>query len=63
MCHEWIRPDQNPFDPTQNGRVGANAQRQAKDRQYGKAGTSQEHSQAEAKVLEKGLHFDELFSA
>jgi hypothetical protein len=52
-----IWPNQNSFDPTQNGRIGANAQRQAKDSQYGKARTSPKRSQPEAKVLEKRLHF------
>jgi hypothetical protein len=54
--HQGIRADQNSFDPTQNGCVGADAQRQAKDSQYGKARTAPKHPKTEAKILEKVLH-------
>jgi hypothetical protein len=56
VSDQRIWPNQNPFDPTQNGRVGANPQRQAKDSQYGKARTAPKHSEAEAKVLQKRFH-------
>jgi hypothetical protein len=51
-----IGADQNSFDPTQHGCVGADAQRQAKDSQYGKARTAPKHPKTEAKILEKVLH-------
>src|SRR5262249_28818557 len=53
---QWIGANQNSFDPTQNGCVGADAQRQAKDSQYGKAGTTPKHPKTEPKILEKRLH-------
>jgi hypothetical protein len=57
VSDQRIWPNQNSFDPTQNGRVGANPQRQAKDSQYGKTRTAPKHSEAEANVLKKRLHF------
>src|SRR5215475_1771967 len=56
VSDQRIGADQNSFDPTQNGCVGADAQRQAKDSQYGKARTAQKHPKTEAKILDERLH-------
>jgi hypothetical protein len=56
MCHERIRANQNSFDPTQNGRIGADPKRQTENCEKRKAGTAPKHSETETKILEKGLH-------
>jgi hypothetical protein len=56
MRHQWIRPNQNSFDPTENRGICSDAQREAKQRKNGKSRTAQEHSKTEAKILEKRLH-------
>ena len=56
MRYQWIGADQNAFDPTEHGRVRANAKCQTKNRQNGKTGTTPKHSEAETQVLKKRLH-------
>src|SRR5436190_15443656 len=56
MRDERVRPNEYSFDPTENRRHSADAERQTKNCQNGKAGTAAKHSEAEAKVLEKRLH-------
>ena len=51
MGHGRKRPQQDSFDPTEDGSGRADAQSQAKDRQNRKARTAPEHAEAEAKVL------------
>jgi hypothetical protein len=56
MRDERVRPNEYSFDPTENRRSGADAERQTENSQNGKARTAPKHSEAEAQVLEKRLH-------
>ncbi len=61
MRDERIRMDENSFDPTQGRGVRPDTQCQTENSKNGKARTAPKHSEAEAKVLEKGLHFSSSF--
>jgi hypothetical protein len=50
------RANQNSFDPTEHRGIGSYTECEAKNCQDGKAGTAPKYSEAEAKVLQKGLH-------
>jgi hypothetical protein len=56
MLDERVGPNEYSFNPTENRRRGADAERQTKNRQNRKTGTAPKHSEAEAKVLKKCLH-------
>src|SRR5439155_301639 len=64
MRDERIGADENSFDPTQGGRVRANAESQTKDCQNGKSRSAPKHSRAVANVLHKfiGPSPDALFA-
>ncbi len=48
-----VRPEEDAFDPTEDGSVGADAEGEAKNRQERKSRAAAEHSKAEAEVLKK----------
>src|SRR6266508_3778333 len=50
------RPEQHGVDQTEYGRIRADAQRQSDDGYNCKAGLLQQHSRAEAQVLQQCLH-------
>jgi len=56
MRDQRVRTNQNSFDPTEDGGIGADPERQTEDCKKRKAGTAPKHSEAEAKVLQKRLH-------
>ena len=55
MSDSGIGTEQDAFDPTENGSVGADAYREADDRENRKTGITHEHTETEAKVLEESL--------
>src|SRR5215472_5078899 len=55
MRHERVRAEQDAFHPTENGGIGANAKREAKNREQRKARTAAEHAEAEPKILRNRL--------
>jgi hypothetical protein len=56
MRDERVRPNEYSFDPTENRRRGADAERQTENSQNGKARSAPKHSETETKVLKKRLH-------
>ncbi len=48
--------EQSGVDPTEDGAVGANAERQRQYGDGGEAGILRQHAQAEFQVLEKSIH-------
>src|SRR5207302_7767880 len=55
-----IGSEQDALNPTEDGGVCADAQRQAKNRQDGKSGTASENAQAEANVLQEIVDYVHL---
>src|SRR4029077_9910517 len=51
-----VRSEEDSFDPTEHGGVGADSEREAKNRQRGKAGTAAKHAQPKAKVLQSAFN-------
>jgi hypothetical protein len=60
MWHQWIRPNQNSFDPTEHRSICPDAESKAKQRKNGKPGTAQKYSKAEPKILDERLHISLL---
>jgi hypothetical protein len=52
---------QNPFNPAKNGGIGADSEREAKNRQKGKAGIAAQYAESKAQILER--IFDEIDAA
>src|SRR6188472_3026370 len=57
VCDGWERMKQNSFDPTQYLCVRADPGCEAKKCKNGKSGSAPEHSEPEAKIRERRLHF------
>src|SRR5216117_3569671 len=53
VCNQRVGVKEDSFDPTEHGRVGADAQGQAKNREQRKPWIAKKHSNTEAQVLEK----------
>ena len=47
------RTEQYPFNPTENGGIGTDPEREAKNRQKRKAGIAAQHAESKTEVLEK----------
>jgi hypothetical protein len=56
MRNEWVRANEDPFNPTKNRSICADPESQAEDCENRKARTAPEHPEAEAKILKKRLH-------
>ena len=55
-----IRTKLQPFDPTEDGGVGADAERKAQNRKHRKAGAAPQHAETDAEVEEKVFEPKEL---
>src|SRR5467141_2700183 len=51
VSDQRVGTEEDSFDPTEHGGVGADSQSEAKDSQDGKAGTAPKHAEADAEVL------------
>jgi hypothetical protein len=52
ILHQRKRPEQNPFDPTEDRSGRADSQRQAEDGEYRKARTAPQHPDPEEEISE-----------
>ena len=50
------RPQEDAFDPAEDRGVGADAEREAQDRQNGEARAAPEHAKTESEIVEHGLY-------
>src|SRR5713226_1813376 len=53
--HKGVGAEENSFDPTEDGGIGANSKSEAEDGEDGKAGAAAENAEADAEVLPQAV--------